>query len=123
MDYEPPISPHEFEDRFYGRAGIRSCLEGHPCNTERDAVDRIPQRKESLDSHERQRYEFWGLIAREKKSALRLVIYVFFSSVPGLIFFFLWLFQWHHENLQDASVLLMISFTLLGLVYAGQIIS
>lgn len=122
MDREPPISKHEFYDRFYRRVELEDCiLQRSDRCAERDAVERIPQKKIPFDSTCGGRPQFYGIIARERKSGLRMLIYVFASSIPGVIFLFLWLFQWDHDSLQDAFGLLMASFTLLGLLYAAQL--
>lgn len=122
MDREPPISVHEFHDRFYQRVKSETCLAGNgACCTDHDAVERIPQKKDLVSVSAEGRPQFYGIVARETKSALTMVVYVLISSVPGTIFFFLWLFKWGHGNLQDASVLLMLSFSLLGLLYASQL--
>lgn len=89
------------------------------CN-ECDAVDRIPQKKELCSHSGEKRPRFWGIVVREKKSGLRVVNYILVSSIPGLTFFLLWLF-WEKEGLQEASVLLMLSFSLLGVLYAAQL--
>lgn len=122
MDNEPPISRHEFYDRFYRRVESEPCIVTHSdvCR-ECDAVDRIPQKKHLDDLTTNTRPQFWGIIAREKKSGLRMLIYIFVSCIPGLIFFFVWLFGLKNDSLQDGSVLLMTSFTLLGILYAAQL--
>ncbi|KAI5921605.1 hypothetical protein F4810DRAFT_677814 [Camillea tinctor] len=121
MDTEPPVSAHKFNDRFYKR--IPTCGSKKECTCgARDAIDRIPQRDRSITVAQTQKREFfWGIIARDHKSGLRVLTYILLSSLPGFVFFFLWLFAWGHENLQDASVLLMISFSLLGVLYAAQL--
>lgn len=89
------------------------------CN-ECDAVDRIPQKKELCSHSGEKRPRFLGIVVREKKSGLRVVNYILVSSIPGLTFFLLWLF-WEKEGPQEASVLLMLSFSLLGVLYAAQL--
>jgi hypothetical protein len=124
MDREPPISRHEFRDRFYQKVRDELCLSrnhGTTLCSDHDAVERIPQKKDSVSDAAQPRSQFYGIVAREKKSALAILAYIIASSVPGLIFFFLWVFQWGHDNLSDASVLLMLSFTLLGILYAVQL--
>uniref|UniRef100_A0A4E9E9G8 Uncharacterized protein n=1 Tax=Gibberella zeae TaxID=5518 RepID=A0A4E9E9G8_GIBZA len=118
---EPPLSRHEFYDRFHGRIDSEACIVTRQriCN-ECDAVDRIPQKKELGSFIGEKRPRFYGIIAREKKSGLRVVVYILVSCIPGLMFFFLWLF-WKRESLQEASVLLMLSFSLLGILYAAQL--
>ena len=123
MDSEPPISKHEFYDRFYQRVAHERLMATHgSLYNDHDAVDRIPQKEGLDDIGTRGRQQFWGIIAREKKSGLRMLIYILVSSLPGLIFLFLWLFVLDQDGLQDASTLLILSFTLLGVVYAAQLL-
>ncbi|RSL73984.1 hypothetical protein CEP53_000607 [Fusarium sp. AF-6] len=123
MDDEPPISKHEFYDRFYRRITTEQLRAVHGSfYNDHDAVDRIPQKRGLDDIVANGRPRFWGIIAREKKSGARMLIYIFLSSLPGFIFFFLWLFVLDKDSLQDASTLLMISFTLLGILYATQLL-
>lgn len=122
MDREPPISRHEFHDRFYRKVPGEDCQFGVPRNicSDRDAVDRIPQINKPVSISDRKRQQFYGIVAREKKSGLMMMLYILLCSIPGTIFFFLWVFQWGHDSLQDASILLVLSWTLLGLLYAAQ---
>ncbi|KAI8652845.1 Cytochrome b5 heme-binding domain-containing protein [Fusarium keratoplasticum] len=123
MDSEPPISKHEFYDRSYQRVAHERLMATHgSLYNDHDAVDRIPQKEGLDDIGTRGRQQFWGIIAREKKSGLRMLIYILVSSLPGLIFLFLWLFVLDQDGLQDASTLLILSFTLLGVVYAAQLL-
>ncbi|KAI3336377.1 hypothetical protein HD806DRAFT_473476 [Xylariaceae sp. AK1471] len=120
MTTQPPISAHEFYDRFHRQVVTCGARADCSCGAQ-DAVDRIPQRRFPLHQAGQLREQFWGIVAREKQSRLRWLAYILVSSAPGLIFFFLWVFAWDHDSLQDASVLLMISFTLLGILYASQL--
>lgn len=122
MDREPPISRHEFHDRFYCKVTSEDCHFGVPRQScgDRDAVDRIPQAKKQVSVSDGKRQQFYGIVTREKKSGLMMMLYIFVCSIPGTIFFFLWVFRWGHDSLQDASILLMLSWTLLGLLYAAQ---
>lgn len=123
MDDEPPISKHEFYDRFYKRITPEQLRAVHgSIYNDHDAVDRIPQKKGLNDIAANGRPQFWGIIAREKKSGKRMLIYILLSSLSGFIFFFLWLFVLDKDGLQDASTLLMISFTFLGILYATQLL-
>ncbi|KAI8654341.1 Cytochrome b5 heme-binding domain-containing protein [Fusarium sp. Ph1] len=123
MDNEPPISKHEFYDRFYKRITPEQLRAVHGSfYNDHDAVDRIPQKKGLNEITVNGRSQFWGIIAREKKSGKRMLIYIFLSSLPGFVFFFLWLFVLDKGSLQDASTLLMVSFTLLGILYAAQLL-
>lgn len=98
MNTEPPISRHEFYDSFHGKVsscqGILFSESSLECECGfYDAVDRTPQRiKLSNQASQEKRYQVWGIVAREKKSRLRMIIYVVLTSIPGYIFFFLWLF-------------------------------
>ncbi|KAH7187768.1 heterokaryon incompatibility protein-domain-containing protein [Fusarium oxysporum] len=122
MDNEPPISKHEFYDRFYRRVTTEACINTHKDSCgENDAVDRIPQKTDLEDIITNGRLQFWGIVAREKKSGLRMLVYILVSCIPGIVFFLLWLFALNKDSLQDASVLLMISFSLLGIFYAAQL--
>jgi hypothetical protein len=87
-------------------------------------LDGMPKRDRLVDEEaefsEDQVVEvFWGLVAREQRSALRVVIYMLLGFVPSLWFMFQWLFGWGHDgSLQDATVPLMFSATMLGIVWA-----
>lgn len=126
MNTEPPISQHEFYDRFYGKVsscrGIISCETSNECECGfYDAVERIPQRiKQSAHGPQESRQQIWGIIARERKSRLRMLIYIVVTSIPGYIFFFLWLFAWDHESLQDASSLLVLTLSFWAILFAAQ---
>ncbi|KAI1638150.1 hypothetical protein F4809DRAFT_601446 [Biscogniauxia mediterranea] len=90
------MSAYEFRNRFYKR--IPTCGSKTECSCgARDAVDRIPQRNHSTTSKQT-REHLWGVIAREHKSLLRVLVYITVSSLPGLVFFFLWLLAWDHER-------------------------
>lgn len=123
MDNEPPISKHEFYDRFYRRIPPEqdTAARGWLCSGH-DAVDRIPQRKSIKMIPTNGRLQFWGIVAREKKSGSRMLIYIFLSSLPGFIFFFLWLFALGKDSLQESSTLLMVSLTLIGILYTTQLL-
>ncbi|KAI0451550.1 hypothetical protein F5B21DRAFT_486383 [Xylaria acuta] len=105
MDTPIPITVHEFNDRFYKKVVTCGATGVCPCGIQ-DLVDRIPQKRVRARSRKLPRDQFWGIIARERKSRLKLLVYIAVSSIPGFILFFLWLFTWDHESLQDASVLL-----------------
>ena len=131
MDAEIPISRHEFYDRFYGRVtscqgttlGAVSQRDGCDCGSH-ETVDRIPQRIRGLDQESRKgrRPHVWGIVAREKKSRLKLLVWIILTSVPGYIFFFMWLFAWDHDSLQDASSLLVLTFSFWAILFAAQMV-
>lgn len=50
---------------------------------------------------------------RELRSAAVVLAHLALFNVPGVIFFFLWLFHWGHgSDLQNAAVLPMVSLSL-----------
>ena len=68
---------------------------------------------------------FWGLLAVERRSTAYLLAYCVLCNSPGIIFFFLWLFQWKHAaDLQDGAIPIQLSLSLtlgfLGLVYGTR---
>jgi hypothetical protein len=79
----------------------------------RTALDAVPKRTRELKKEDGKRELFYGLYAREARSALRVVVYISLCNVPGLVFFFLWLCQWGHgSDLQGAAVLVNFSLSL-----------
>lgn len=87
-------------------------------------LDGMPKRDRLVDeeaefSEDQDVEVFWGLVAREQRSALRVVIYMLLGLGPSLWFMFQWMFGWGHEgDLQDATVPLMFSATMLGILWA-----
>ena len=64
------------------------------------------------------RETFWGVYARERRSAARVSIYGLLANSPGIVFF-LWLFQWKHESdLQNGTVPVGLSLSLTMLFVA-----
>ena len=66
--------------------------------------------------------EIYGLYAKEARSALRVAIHMSVCCLPGVMFFFLWLYRWGHgADLQGAAVPVQLSLTLvagyLGVLY------
>ncbi|KAI3392424.1 hypothetical protein diail_5703 [Diaporthe ilicicola] len=82
-------------------------------------LDGMPKRDRLVDeaaefSEDQDAEVFWGLVAREQRSALRVFVYMLLSLAPSLWFMFQWLFGWGHGgDLQDATVPLMFSATML----------
>jgi hypothetical protein len=60
---------------------------------ETEAFDAAPKRVVELDMQNGRRERFYGLYAKEARSALRVAIHMSFCCLPGVIFFFLWLYQ------------------------------
>lgn len=87
-------------------------------------LDGMPKRDRLVDeeaefSEDQDVEVFWGLVAREQRSALRVVIYMLLGLVPSLWFMFQWLFGWGHDgDLQDATVPFMLSASTLGILWA-----
>ena len=59
----------------------------------RTALDAVPKRKSELNKEDGKRELFYGLYAKEARSAFRVVMYISLCNLPGVIFFFLWLYQ------------------------------
>lgn len=128
---QAPITKHMFHDYFY------SCYDSHnlkhsflhrflsTCDVietlPQDLLENMPKRdREVMTSAQCNRVEhFWGIVAREQRSALRVVVYMFLSLVPTIWFMFMWLFCWGHEgDLQNATVPVTISIATLSMVWA-----
>lgn len=124
LDSRPPAGPigeDEFYDYFYHYSPAwRRCrphiLSSAPNNS---ALGSLPKRKLVLDMEDGQREVFWGIYAVERRSFRWLLAYGCLCNVPGVIFFFLWLFQWKHaSDLQDGSVPVMLSASLTAIFVA-----
>lgn len=62
--------------------------------------------------------QFWGIMAREQRSALKVVLYMLLSLTPTIWFTFMWLFSWGHEgDLQNATVPVTISIATLSMIW------
>lgn len=115
----PPIGRDEFEDRFY--TYCQNCrhwwhqeqrARWNLCINDCYAIARLPKKKAALEMNDGKREEFFGLYVRERRSDAMVRIYVSLANVPGIVFFFLWLFRWDHgSNLSDAVVPLTVSLT------------
>jgi hypothetical protein len=53
----------------------------------RTALDAAPKRTSELQKEDGKRELFYGIYAREERSALRVVIYISLCNIPGVIFF------------------------------------
>lgn len=124
-----PISPDEFRQHYYYQVcpSLLSWERWHRRRTglslvEREAFDTAPKRVVKLDMQNGRREKFYGLYAKEARCALRVAIHMAVCCLPGVIFFFLWLYQWGHSaDLQGAAVPVQLSLTLvagyLGVLY------
>lgn len=131
-----PITKHMFNDLFYAcydkntiahRLHSLSSLCDHIVVLADDLVGHIPKRDRLVVADARgDKVEiFWGLVAREQRSALRVSIYMLISLIPSIWFAFAWLFGWGHAgDLQDATVPLTLTVAMLGMlwtvVYSGS---
>lgn len=129
-----PVSRHMFNHLFnacYGDEGLAHKLHyafiAPSCiikSIPGKLLDGMPKRDRLVDDEaefgEDQDVEvFWGLVAREQRSALRVAMYMLLGLGPSLWFMFQWLFGWGHDgDLQDATVPLMFSATMLGILWA-----
>jgi hypothetical protein len=116
-----PISKEQFQDHYY--LDHCPCLydwkryqlsyRGHFSKANRVALDAVPKRLVRINMDDGVDEHFYGLYAKEERSFLRVAIYALLCNLPGVIFFFLWLFQWQHaSDLQNASVPLTLSLSL-----------
>ena len=117
MEPQPPIDDHEFRMRFYHSCEEPHSWHRHQCNrfstSDKQAITVLPKRTQALDLEGDERTDFWGIYARERRAFLWVAIYFFLCNVPGMLFFFVWLFGLKHKmDLQDGTTLLGISVTL-----------
>lgn len=120
----PPIGPvlrEEFHDHYYSK----------PCPSFYDwrryqlqhrfgfstfndqALNAMPKRNVELELQDGKREHFFGLYAKEQRCFIRVFAYACLFNIPGVLFFFLWLFQWDNgPDLQNASVPVMLSLSL-----------
>lgn len=78
-----------------------------------DAIEALPKLKTAIELEDGKRELFWGLLVKEKRSDLMVLIYMTIFNIPSLLFFFLWLFLWGHDSdLQNASVPALTSMSL-----------
>ena len=75
------------------------------CLYDKEAIKALPKRRMALEMEDGKRELFWGLLVRERRSGAILFAYICLFNLPGVVFFFLWLFYWGHgSDLQNASV-------------------
>lgn len=128
---QAPVTRHMFNDYFY------SCYDRHNLKhsfvhkflSSCDVIDMLPQDLlENMPKRDREVIpgakfskveHFWGVVAREQRSAVRVVVYMLLSLAPTIWFAFMWLFSWGHEgDLQTATVPVTISIATLSMVWA-----
>ena len=124
LELDPPITPHEFNKRFYScrQASswhkwnpLHSCRK--PCRSDQ-AVSRIPKRTTALEVNGDAREIFYGLYARERPSVLAFCLWnLIVFILPGLIFSIIWLKK-HPGDVQDAYTPLAICVSLMSCGWA-----
>lgn len=127
---QAPITKHMFNDFFYSCYDSKNLKHSFlhkflsSCDVietlSHDLLENMPKRdREVLAGAQFSRVEhFWGIVAREERSALRVIVYMLLSLMPTLWFMFMWLFSWGHEgDLQNATVPVTISVATLSMVW------
>jgi hypothetical protein len=123
-DPEPPISRHEFRNRFYKcyRGGKKhnhrfwSCRK--QCRRKNDALEKIPKRDREVIEEGDTREIFWGLLAVEEIQFLRVLIYHIAFIAGPFTFWALWLTEMGHPgDLQNASIPFTTAFGLMSLFW------
>ncbi|CRK25377.1 hypothetical protein BN1723_003282 [Verticillium longisporum] len=118
MDPVLPISDDQFYHRFYACYNPTSLHRlFHKCRKrcgDRADVGSFPLRRHGLQVEDTKKEYFWGIYVVTRVSNTRVAVYSSLCCLPGLVFFFLWMFSWGHSgDLQNASVPLCISLALL----------
>jgi hypothetical protein len=116
-----PISREQFQDHYY----LNHCpslydwrryqlsYRGHFNKVNRVALDAVPKRLVQINMDDGVDEHFFGLYAKEERSFAHVAVYAGVCNLPGVVFFFLWLFRWGHgADLQNASVPLTLSLSL-----------
>lgn len=128
---ETPITSHMFHDLFYACYDDASPIHAlhklwpsEGCDIVEslpdDLLDNMPKRdREVQPGAQLSKVEhFWGLVARDQRSALRVLLYMLLSLAPTVWFVFAWLFSWgHNGDLQDATVPVTLSIATLSMVW------
>ena len=97
-------------------------FKGHFSKVAEEDLEAIPKRHTQVNMDDRLTELFYGLYAKERRSFARVAVYACLCNLPGVIFFFLWLYQWGHSaDVQGAAVPVQLSLTLvagyLGVLY------
>lgn len=131
---EVPITRHMFYELFHTCYDdqsllhrLHSIVSASACDIltclPDELLECLPKRNAdvSADAHLGKTVEmFWGLAAREQRSAFRVVVYMLLSMLPSVWFVFAWLFSWGHaSDLQNATTPFMITCTIWGLLWAA----
>lgn len=124
MEPQPPICQEQFRHWFHKQSWQHASLRRLSTrprfefwNTPSNIMLRsmIPKRDTALDEGVPENEDFWGLYIMERRSRLRATFYSLILILSSVYFFFAWIFQWRHaSDLQNASVPLVLSLSLLG---------
>jgi len=80
---------------------------------DKEAIKVLPKRKIAIEWQDGKREIFWGLMVVERRSVAIGLAYLFLLNLPGVIFFFLWIFPLGHQSdLQNAAVPVGVSLSL-----------
>ncbi|KAJ4388575.1 hypothetical protein N0V93_006033 [Gnomoniopsis smithogilvyi] len=121
-----PITRHMFYDLFYAcyeNKGLAHWV--HRCDPVsglgEDLLENMPKRDREARADSRfavKTEQFWGIVAREQRSALRVSIYLLLGISPTIWFIFMWLFGWGHaDDLQNATAPVTISLAALSFLW------
>ncbi|KAF1817812.1 uncharacterized protein K489DRAFT_328756 [Dissoconium aciculare CBS 342.82] len=121
IDFRPPSGPipkSQFHAHFYNphsnnRTWRSFCLDRiAPELLKNEHLKSLPKRRQVI-VQDSKREIFWGIYAREKRCFGWVLTYGVVCNFPGLLFFFLWIFEWQHaSDLQNASVPVQLSLSL-----------
>lgn len=121
----PPITRHEFKRRFYG---CFKCGSWHKCKSAKcqrrcrpkgTALERIPKRDRRLMEDGSDREIYWGILAVETHSFIRVLMYHVLFLLGPLMFWGLWLSVMKHSaDLQNASLPLTVFVGFLSVFWA-----
>ncbi|OTA55095.1 hypothetical protein K449DRAFT_453147 [Hypoxylon sp. EC38] len=121
-----PIPPEIFKDIFYSCSGSSSLahrfhLACQPLrHIAQEIMDRLPKRDHPviMSNDTLKLEELWGLATKERRSALRVLIYLILCTSPTMAFMLAWLYGWAKDgDIQSASMPLTITVAALTLLW------
>jgi hypothetical protein len=126
----PPITAHEFYQRFYSAPCKRKSLFhlGHICNKSdkghcQEALWVLPKKLSKLDENNETRETFWGIYAREVICFRWIMFYNILCFLPSITFFIVSILKLGKSfDLQDPSVPFAMTAAMLS-VFWSQLIS
>lgn len=116
---EGPVTEGEFRAHFYGASSRNYPWHRHqqqeilfnPSN--KSALQSLPKKIQTVEIEDGERETFWGIYARERREFIWVFAYICLCNLPGVLFFFLWLFPWGHiSDIQNAAVPIQLSLSL-----------